>query len=145
MGACILSDPRDDLIRRGDVLALCSKRMREYQDRMATAEREEDAGAYNAAHFRADELNLVAKLLNALPADPVAAAALALAEAKSRPNACFGTLHDGSARYEGFECSTCGHKWYPGGPVLWPREEWHHEACPAGKYRSAIAGRERGR
>lgn len=69
-----------DLVRRGDVLALCSKRMREYQDRMATAEREEDAGAYNAAYFRADELNRAAKLVNTLPADPVAAAAVALAE-----------------------------------------------------------------
>ena len=119
-----MPDPRDDLIRRGDVLDVF----------LATtdAEGREWANRYDG---------LVAEL----PADDVAAAALALAEAKSRPNVCFGTLHDGSARYEGFECSTCGHKWYPGGPVLWPREEWHHEACPPGKYRSALAGRERGR
>lgn len=118
-----MPDPRDDLIRRGDVLD------------MIDAESHGDEG-----------LAIIdSRDILALPADPVAAAALALAEAKSRPNVCFGTLHDGSARYEGFECSTCGHKWYPGGPVLWPREEWHHEACPAGKYRSALAGRERGR
>ena len=118
-----MPDPRDDLIRRGDVLFVIE----------STVDIE-----------RAD-IDTMRERLRALPADPVAAAALALAEAKSRPNVCFGTLHDGSARYEGFECSTCGHKWYPGGPVLWPREEWHHEACPAGKYRAALAGRERGR
>lgn len=73
----------------------------------------------------------------ALPADPVAAVAVELAEVKSTPRNIIGTSHNGYDVYHGFECSTCGHKWYPSGPVNWPRTENHHEACPAGRYRAA--------
>jgi len=110
----------DDLIRRGDA---------ERSIKDAQCEHDYNRECCNSVAVGA---------LLSTPADPIATAAMALAEAKSKPNVCFGTLHDGSARYEGFECSTCGHKWYPGGPVLWPRKEWHHEACPAGKYRAAV-------
>ena len=74
----------DDPVRRSDVLAMLSTRRVAHQDVMARASHEEDPGAYNAAYFRSDELNLTAKAAKALPASALHAAALRLARAVDR-------------------------------------------------------------
>ena len=109
MGACILSDPRDDLIRRGDVLD------------MIDAESHGDEGL--AVIDSRDIL--------ALPADPVAAAAVALAE-KIHPH-IVDISEDGPL----YGCCACSHEWRD--------VESHEPHCALAAYRAAIAGRERGR
>lgn len=78
--------------------------------------------------------------IEALPADPVAAAALALAEAIEEP-----------WQYSAFDvwiCVVCKARgvWRDGHPYIGdPASLKHAETCAWSAYRSAIAGRDRGR
>ena len=123
MGACILSDPRDDLIRRGDVLD------------MIDAESHGDEGL--AVIDSRDIL--------ALPADPVAAAALALLEKSAKALAPRWEIFWDPGKYAAgggcrvLRCQACNSTYRS------PSQEEHADGCEWNAYRAALAGRERGR
>ena len=121
-----MPDPRDDLVRRGDVLnALHKIPIVRLIDESEIKTGEEEMFAALPADQAIDRTE---DAVQAIPADPVAAAAVALAE-KIHPH-IVDISEDGPL----YGCCACSREWRD--------VESHEPHCALAAYRAALAGRE---